>query len=64
MYPDSMFTFAEAADKLGITMAEIFDILDLTVDDAEIEDLTVDEIIEAVEDCCELDMIDRAYPLP
>ena len=64
MYSDSMFTFAAAADKLQLTIAEILDILDLTVDDAESEDLTVDEIIEAVEDSCELDMIDRAYPHP
>jgi hypothetical protein len=57
MYSEAMFTFAAAADKLEITIAEILDILDLTVEDAEVEDLTVDEIIEAVEDCCELDWI-------
>jgi hypothetical protein len=55
MYPDAMFTFSDAAIKLGITIDEILDILDLTVDDAEREDLTVDEIIEAVNDCCDYD---------
>lgn len=51
MYPDSMFEFAAAADKLGLTISEILELLDLTVDDAEQENLTVDAIIEACFDC-------------
>jgi hypothetical protein len=57
MYPDAMFTFSAAANKLDLTIAEVLDILDLTVEDAESEDLTVDEIVEAVYDSCELDWI-------
>jgi len=53
MYPDTMFIFAAAAEKLDLTMSEIFEILDLTVEDAERENLSVDEIIEAVEDACD-----------
>jgi len=55
MYSDTMFTFAAAADKLDLTIAGVLDILGLTVDDAERENLTVDEIIEAVNDCCDCD---------
>lgn len=55
MYPDAMFSFSDAAIKLDITIDEILDILDLTVEDAERENLTVDEIIEAVNDCCDYD---------
>ena len=51
MYPDAMFNFATAANKMGITIDEVLDLLDLTVEDAEAEDLTVYEIIEACEDC-------------
>jgi len=50
MYPDTMFTFAAAADKLEMTIDEILEILDLTPEDAEQENLSVDEIIEALID--------------
>ena len=53
MYPDTMFNFAAAADKLDLTITEVLEILDLTVEDAERENLTADEIIEAVEDTWE-----------
>lgn len=55
MYPDAMFVFSDAAIKLDITITEILDILDLTVKDAECENLTVDEIIEEVNSCCDYD---------
>lgn len=54
MYPDSMFTFAEAAHKLGITVQEIFDLLDLDVETAKEENMTVDEIITACEEASEV----------
>ena len=50
MYPDSMFNFAEASDKLDLTIGEILEVLDLTPESAERENLTVSDIIEAVED--------------
>ena len=50
MYSDTMFQFAAAADKLQMTISEVLDILDLTVEDAETEDLSVSDIVEAVED--------------
>ena len=53
MYSETKFNFAAAADKLDLTIDEVLDILDLTVEDAENENLTVDEIIEAVEDACD-----------
>jgi hypothetical protein len=53
MYPDAMFNFAAAADKLDLTIDEVLEILDLTPEDAESENLSVDEIIEAVEDACD-----------
>ena len=53
MYSETMFNFAAAADKLDLTIDEVLDILDLTVEDADNENLTVDEIIEAVEDACD-----------
>ena len=55
MYSETMFNFAAAADKLDLTIDEVLDILDLTVEDAENENLTVDEIIEAIEDCGDCD---------
>jgi hypothetical protein len=50
MYPDVMFNFAAAADKLDLTIDEILDILDLSVEDPECDNLSVDNIIEAVEE--------------
>ena len=50
MYSDTMFQFAAAADKLQMTISEVLDILDLTVEDAETEDLSVSDIVEAVQD--------------
>ena len=51
MYSDAMFTFAAAADKLGLTVDEVLELLNFTVDDAEQENLSVDEVIEACFDC-------------
>ena len=48
-----MFQFSAAADKLQMTISEVLDILDLTVEDAETEDLSVSDIVEAVEDAQE-----------
>lgn len=50
MYSDTMFNFATAADKLDLTIDEILEVLDLTPESAERENLTVSDIIEAVED--------------
>lgn len=50
MYSDTMFNFAAAADKLDLTIDEILEVLDLTPESAERENLTVSDIIEAVED--------------
>ena len=51
MYPDAMFTFAAASETLMMPVSEILEILDLTPQQAEKEDLSADEIVEAVEDC-------------
>jgi len=53
MYPDAMFNFAAAADKLDLTIAEVLEILDYTVEDAENDNLSVSDIIESVQDCLE-----------
>ena len=50
MYPDSMFNFAAASEELGLSIDEILEVLDLTPESAERENLTVSDIIEAVED--------------
>ena len=45
-----MRNFTAVADKLDLTIGEILEVLNLTVEDAEQENLTVDEIIEALID--------------
>lgn len=50
MYPDSMFNFAAASEELGLPVNEILEVLDLTPESAERENLAVSDIIEAVED--------------
>ena len=50
-----MKNFLTAAAKLDLTVEDILDILGLTYDDIEEENLTVDEIIEAIEDCGDCD---------
>jgi hypothetical protein len=47
-----MKNYITAAENLDIELEELLDILELTEDDAERENLTVDEILEAVEDAC------------
>ena len=46
-----MKNFLTAAAKLDLTLAEVLDILGMTHDDIEEENLTVAEILEAIEDC-------------
>ena len=46
----TMRNFNAAAAKLEITVDEILEMLNLTIDEAKEEDLSVDEIIEACED--------------
>jgi hypothetical protein len=48
-----MKKFITAAAKLDLTVEEVLDILDLTVEDAENENLSVNEIIESVQDTLE-----------
>ena len=50
-----MKNFLTAAAKLDLTVEDILDILGLTYDDIEEENLTVDEIIEAIQDCGDCD---------
>ena len=45
-----MKNFIAAAAKLDLTVEDILDILDLTVEDAKEENLSVDEIIESLID--------------
>ncbi len=45
-----MRNFHTVADKLDLTIDEILEVLDLTLEDAKEENLTPDEIIEALID--------------
>jgi len=45
-----MRNFTTVANKLDLTIDEILEVLDLTVEDAKEENLTPDEIIEALID--------------
>ena len=46
-----MNNFLTAAAKLDLTLAEVLDILGFSYDDIEEENLSVSEIISAIEDC-------------
>jgi|688.fasta_scaffold845892_2 hypothetical protein len=46
-----MKNFIAAAAKLDLTVEDILDILALDFDDIETENLSVNEILEAVRDC-------------
>ena len=46
-----MRNFNAAAAKLDLTLAEVLDILGFSYDDIEEENLTVAEIISAIDDC-------------
>lgn len=50
MYPDSMFAFAAASEQLGITISEIFEILEIESADEVEDDISPAEIIEACAD--------------
>ena len=45
-----MKNFYSVADQLDLTIDEILEVLDLTIEDAKEENLTPDEIIEALID--------------
>jgi len=45
-----MRNFTAVANKLDLTIDEILEVLDLTIEDAKEENLTPDEIIEALID--------------
>ena len=46
-----MTNFNAAADRLGIALDEVLELLGITREQAERESLTVDEIVESCYDC-------------